>query len=70
MSSVLVLGVGIHEGLYGAMVEIVSLEKVTEIYNNPWCCYHYGFNGHSRIGLAGLLAVVYFCLTFNKSDVH
>ena len=60
MSSVSVLGAGIHEGLDGAAVELISLEKVTLIYTNPGCCYHYSFNGHSRISLAGLLVVVFF----------
>ena len=69
MSSISVLGVGIHEGLDGAEVKIVSLEKVTIIYTNPGCCYHYSFNGHTRIGPVELLAVVYLCLNFNKSDV-
>ena len=70
MSSVSVLGVGIHEGSDGAVVKLVSLEKVTIIYTNPGCCYHYSYNGYLRISLAGLLAVVYFCSTFNKSDVE
>ena len=70
MSSVSVLGVGIHEALDGAVVKLVSLEKVTIIYTNPGCCYHYSYNGYLRIGPVGPLAVVYFCLTFNKSDAE
>ena len=60
------LGVGIHEGLDGATIKLIILEKVTIIYTNPGCCYHYSYNRYSRIGLVGLLAVVYFSLTFNK----
>ena len=59
MRSVSVLGAGVHDGSDGDVVELVSHEKVTLIYTNPGCCYHYSFNRHSRISPGGLLAEVF-----------
>ena len=70
VSSVLVSGAGIHERSVQTAVELVSLEKVTIIYTNLWCCYYYSYNGYSRISMAEMLAVVYFCSTFNKYQIY
>ena len=38
VSSLTVLGAGVHDGVDGAVVELVSLEKVTTYYTNPGYC--------------------------------
>ena len=58
MRSVSVLGVGVHDGSDGAVVELVSREKVTLIYTNPGYCYDYSYNEYSWMGLTEVLAVV------------
>ena len=54
MSSLLVLEIMVHEGVDGAAVKLLDLEKVKLIYTNPGFCYNFFLNGHSRINRVGL----------------
>ena len=57
LSSLRVLGAGIHDGVDGVIVELVSLEKVTKYYTNPGYC-NIIYNKYSWMGPVGLIAVV------------
>ena len=59
-SSLSVLGIVVHEGVDGAAVKLIDLEKVILIYTNPGYYYHFFINGYSRMGPTGLQAVVFF----------
>ena len=48
-SSLSVLGTVVHEGVDGATVELIDLEKVKLIYTNPGCCYYF----HYKMGIQG-----------------
>ena len=69
MSGLSVLGIVVHEGVDGAAVELLDLEKVKLIYTNPGCCYHFRLKWAFKDKFSGITVVVYFSLTFNKSDV-
>ena len=43
VSSLSVLGIVVHEGMDGAAVKLIVLEKAKLIYTNPGCCYHFPF---------------------------
>ena len=71
MSSLLVFGIVVHEGVNGAAVKLIDLEKVNLIYTNPGCCYHFLLRWAFKDRSSGIAAVVYFSLTLNikKTDI-
>ena len=66
VNSLLVLEIVVHEGVDGAAVKLLDLEKVKLIYTNLGCCYHLFKNGHSKINLAGLQQQCILSLILNK----
>ena len=60
-----VLGIVVHEGLDGAAVKLIDLEKVNLIYTNRGCCYHFYLKWAFKDRFGGIAAVVYFSLTLN-----
>ncbi len=65
VSNLLVSGKVVHEGVDGATVKLIDLEKVNLIYTNPGCCYHFSFKWAFKDRSGGIAAVVYFSLTLN-----
>ncbi len=65
MSSLSVLGTVVHEGVDGATVKLIDLEKVNLIYTNPGCCYHFLLKWAFKDRSGRITAVVYFSLTLN-----
>ena len=66
MSSLLVLEIVVHEGVDGAAVKLLDLEKVKLIYTNPGCCYHFCLKWAFKDKYGGITRVVYFSSTLNK----
>ena len=65
MSSLLVLEIVVHEGVNGAAVKLIDLEKVILIYTNPRFCYHFLLKWVFKDRSGGIAAVVYFSSTLN-----
>ena len=66
MSSLLVLEIVVHEGVDGAAVKLLDLEKVKLIYTNPGCCYHFHLEWAFKDKSSGISAVMYYSLMLNK----
>ena len=66
MSSLLVLEIVVHEGVDGAAVKLLDLEKVKLIYTNTGCCYHFCLKWAFKDKYSGITRVVYFSSRLSK----
>ena len=57
----------VHEGVDGAAVKLLDLEKVKLIYTNPGYSYHFCLKWAFKDKSGGITRVVYFSSTLNKS---